>query len=146
MKEPVEDFLNADREKQLIQAIREAEKNTSGEIRVHLDAHSDLPHLVRAKAVFAELNMHQTQARNAVLFYVAIADRAFAIFGDKGIDEAVPDDFWESIRDAMRELFKQGAFTEALVSGIRETGKALKQYFPHRDDDVNELPDDISSG
>ncbi len=146
MKEQIEDFLNAEREEQLIKAIREAEKNTSGEIRVHLDTHSDLPHLARAKAVFAKLNMHQTQARNAVLFYVAIADRAFAIFGDKGIDEAVPDNFWESIRDSMRELFKQGEFTEALVSGIREAGKALKRYFPHRDDDVNELPDDISSG
>ena len=146
MKETVEDFLHAAREKQLIQAIREAEKDTSGEIRIHLDTHSDMPHLARAKAVFTRLNMHQTQARNGVLFYVAIADRAFAILGDKGIDEVVPDDFWESIRDSMRERFKQGKFTEALVNGIREAGKALKQYFPHRDDDVNELPDEISSG
>lgn len=144
MPQSAEYFLNSEGEWQVVQAIQEAERNTSGEIRVHLDLHTDLPHLERAKEVFAKLNMHRTQARNGVLFYVAVEDRSFAIFGDTGIDQAVPDDFWESIRDTLSAHFRAGRFAEGLAEGILQAGEALKRYFPHQDDDVNELPDDIS--
>lgn len=145
MSESAKRFLGPEAEKQVIQAIQQAERDTSGEIRVHLDTHSDKTPLARAKEVFAHLNMHRTQARNGVLFYVAVDDKTFAIFGDEGIDQAVPEDFWESIRDTLCLHFKAGRFVQGLVEGIAQTGKALKAYFPHQRDDVNELPDDIST-
>ena len=137
-------FLNPDQESKVVEAIKEAERNTSGEIRVHIEAHSDMDPMDRAKAVFAQLEMHKTEARNGVIFYVGVQDHSFVILGDQGIDQKVDDDFWESTKDLVLANLKNGDFDKGLIEGILEAGKQLKAYFPFQSDDENELSDEIS--
>lgn len=141
------DFF-ADSEKQaIVAAIREAEKNTSGEIQVHIERRcKESIVLERATKVFSKLNMHLTRERNGVLFYLAIDDRKFAILGDSGINNKVSDNFWNDIKDQMEKHFRSGKFTDGLCEGIKSAGLQLKQHFPYKKDDVNELPDEISFG
>jgi len=98
----------------------------------------------RAYEVFKKLKMHDTGLRNGVLFYLAVKNRKFAIIGDKGINEIVPEDFWEELKSDMLDAFREGNFTDGLIDGITRTGTHLKQHFPYQTDDVNELPDEIS--
>ncbi len=130
----------------IVNAIKQAETNTSGEIRVHVENKCKINVLDRAADVFAMLKMHKTAQRNGVLFYLATGDKQFAILGDAGINAKVPDNFWESIKEEMQLHFKKGDFTKGLVTGIEMAGEKLKQFFPYQTDDVNELPDDISYG
>lgn len=140
-----EDFLSTADEQEIVAAIVKAEKETSGEIRVHIEEHSDLPVLERAREVFKILQMHKTSARNGVLFYVGVQDRHLAIIGDEGIDRVVPYDFWESTKDIVVKHFKGNLFKEGLIAGVLHTGKQLKQFFPYEGvEDVNELPNEIS--
>ncbi len=142
-----EDFLSTSEEQEIVAAIVKAEKETSGEIRVHIEEHSDLPVLERAQEVFKMLEMHKTSARNGVLFYIGVKDRHFAIIGDDGIDAVVPYDFWEATKKTVIDHFKTSNFKQGLIAGILHTGKQLKQFFPyHGKDDVNELPNEISRG
>ncbi len=140
----VEDFLTIAQEQEIIEAIRLAEENTSGEIRVHLEKNTEKEPLERAREVFTFLKMDQTAQHNGILFYVAVDDKKFSILGDKGIDQAVPDNFWHSVKDIVISEFKNGNYTEGLKQGILETGLKLKQYFPYQNNDRNELPDAIS--
>lgn len=134
-------------EKELIKAaVQEAELNTSGEIRVHIDNHCKEDVLDRAAWWFSRLEMQKTEKRNGVLFYLAVKDRKFAILGDAGINEVTPDDFWDTIKERMLDHFKEGEFAAGLNQGILLAGEALKEHFPYQSDDVNELPDDISFG
>ena len=139
-------FFTEEQKKQIIDAIKTAEKDTSGEIRVHIENKCPGDVLDRALHWFGKLNMHKTELRNGVLFYLAVKSRKFAIIGDEGINKVVPDDFWDKIKENMAAHFKKGEFTKGLVEGILEAGKALKKYFPYQSDDVNELSDDISFG
>ena len=140
----VEDFLTATEEQEIVRAILKAEKNTSGEIRVHIEAHTGNDHLNRAKEVFHLLKMDNTKEENGVLIYVAVNDRKFCIYGDRGIDKAVPDDFWDSTRDTIESHFKNGRFEQGLIEGILRAGKELGKHFPWNHGDVNELSDEIS--
>lgn len=144
MREEAEKFFTKEDEARIVAAIKDAENRTSGEIRVHLENHVDEPNLEHAQKVFHEVGMDKTELRNGVLFYLAVQDHQFSIVGDKGINDATPDDFWNNIRDTMQDHFKKGEFAEGLVRGIEMAGKALKAYFPVSDDDINELPDEIS--
>ncbi len=139
-----EEFLNPEEEKQIVEAIRKAEKNTSGEIRVHLEKNSTSEGKERAVEVFKELGMHHTAQKNGVLFYVDVDNKIFVILGDEGINKVVPADFWESIKDKVISRFKEGKYGAGLVEGIKEVGEKLKKYFPYQEDDINELPDEIS--
>jgi uncharacterized membrane protein len=140
-------LLSEDEQKQVVAAIRAAEKATSGEVRVHVEAHCPQANVLdRAKQIFAILNMHKTASRNGVLFYVATDNQKFAVIGDSGIHSRVTDDFWNNIFDTVREHFAKRAFTEGLCKGIELTGQKLKLYFPYQSDDINELSDDISFG
>jgi uncharacterized membrane protein len=140
----VAQFLTPDQEKEVIQAIRRAEKDTSGEIRVHLEKGLDRDPLERAQEVFYQLGMDKTTFKNGVLFYVAVDDHQFAIIGDEGIDKCVPGDFWESVKDEVIGEFAKENHGAGLAKGILHAGQKLKEYFPYRADDENELPDDIS--
>lgn len=132
-------------QQRIVDAIRQAERATSGEIRVHVEPHCVTPDPVqRAIEVFAQLDMHQTQQQNGVLFYLAYVDHRFAIIGDQGIDAKVPGNFWESTKDLLRGHFAAGQYVEGLCRGIERAGQQLKQYFPYTSDDKNELADDIS--
>jgi len=139
-------FFDKQEREQLIAAIRAAEKNTSGEIRIHVEESCDYEPVERAWQVFRKLKMHRTALRNGVLFYLATHDRIFAVIGDEGIHQKVPDGFWESVRNVMKEHFKAAHFVEGLEAGIKMAGEKLSTYFPYQDDDINELPDDISFG
>lgn len=142
----VEDFLTQAEEQAVVEAIRIAEKATSGEIRVHIEKTSELPAYDRALEVFHLLGMDQTQLKNGVLIYVAVKDRAFAICGDKGINDVVPNDFWESTKEIMASHFKNGDFKQGLIDGITKAGEQLKTYFPCQEDDQDELSNEISKG
>ena len=139
-----EDFLSNAEEQEIVLAIVEAEKNTSGEIRVHIEEHTEKSPLERAQEVFFELKMDETQDRNGVLFYVCVSDKKFAILGDKGINEAVESDFWDCTKDIVIANFKEGNFKKGLVEGILRAGERLKKYFPFQSDDTNELSNEIS--
>jgi uncharacterized membrane protein len=140
----VEDFLSTAQEQEIVSAILEAENNTSGEIRVHIEASCKQDHYKRAQQLFHKLKMDNTRERNGVLLYVAVKDHKFVILGDKGIDKVVPDDFWDSTRDIIQENFKQGRFKQGIVEGILKAGHELKVHFPWKSDDTNELSDEIS--
>ena len=142
----VEDFLTADDEQEIVEAILEGEKNTSGEIRVHIEAHTQLAHIDRAKEVFHHLKMDNTKDENGVLIYVAVNDRKFAIYGDRGIDKVVPDGFWDSTRDAIQAQFKKNNFKQGIIDGILKAGKELEAHFPWEHGDINELNDEVSKG
>lgn len=142
----VEDFLSKEEEQAIVEAIRVAEKNTSGEIRVHLEKSTSTDALARAVEVFNLLEMHKTKDSNGVLFYVAVKDKVFAICGDKGINEKVPADFWNSTKDIIASHFKSGNFKQGLVDGILKAGEQLKHHFPYQDDDTDELSNEISIG
>ncbi len=139
-------FFSDEQKKQIVDAIKEAEKETSGEIRLHIESKCKGDPLERAIKVFQKLKMHKTALRNGTLIYLALNNKKFAIFGDKGINEKVPENFWKDVKDVMAEHFKQNEFTEGLVEGIGMIGNKLKEFFPYQSDDVNELPDDISIG
>ena len=139
-----EDFLTKQDEKEIVSSIVEAEKNTSGEIRVHIEEHSEKSPLDRAQEVFFELKMNETQDRNGVLFYICVSDKKFAIIGDKGINDVVESDFWDCTKDTVIANFKEGNFKKGLVEGILKAGQRLKHYFPYQSDDTNELSNEIS--
>ena len=140
------DFFSPQQQTEIVQAIKEAELNTSGEIRVHVEMKCSGKVLDNASSVFAQLNMHKTEKRNGVLFYLAVTDKQFAVIGDAGINKVVPNDFWNSVKDIMKENFIKGQFAQGLVNGILMAGEKLKSNFPYQDDDLNELPDEISFG
>lgn len=142
----VEDFLTPAEEQEIVQAIALAEKNTSGEIRVHIENNSETPPIARAQEVFDFLKMYKTEARNGVLFYVGVANKQFAIIGDIGIDDVVETDFWDSTKDLIIENFKAKKYKEGLVEGIHRAGERLKNFFPYESDDTNELSNEISKG
>ncbi|MFZ0490908.1 MAG: TPM domain-containing protein [Salegentibacter sp.] len=143
----IEEFLNKEDEEEIVEAIRTAENRTSGEIRVHLEKSvGDKDIFERAMEVFHLLKMDNTKEDNGVLIYVAVEDRNFVIYGDKGINDVVPDDFWESTKDAIVAQFKKGKFKDGLVDGILKAGEQLREHFPWSDDDKNELSDQISKG
>lgn len=139
--------FTSDQKKRIKAAIEEAEVNTSGEIRVHLEDRCKKENVLdRAAQMFAELDMHKTDARNGVLIYMAVKDHKFAIIGDAGINTKVEDDFWDITKEKMLQHFKSGDLTQGLVEGILCTGERLKEHFPYQKDDKNELSDDISFG
>lgn len=140
-------FFGEKEQQNIVEAIKEAEKQTSGEIKVHIEKKCTSENVLeRAKEVFEFLNMHLTKDHNGVLFYLAYEDRKFAVLGDKGIYEKVPADFWNSTKDLLRSHFSNNRFAEGLCLGINEAGIQLKKHFPYSSDDINELPDDISFG
>ena len=142
----VEDFLTKNEEAEVVEAIRLAEKNTSGEIRVHLEKETSIAPIERAVEVFHELGMDTTQLRNGVIIYVAVKSKKFAIYGDKGINDKVDVDFWDCTKYIMVNHFKTGNNVQALVEGIHNAGEQLKKYFPFEDDDTDELSNEISKG
>lgn len=142
----VEDFLTADEEQEIVRAILEAEKNTSGEIRVHIEGHTRLEPMDRAIELFQFLKMNNTKQENGVLIYVAVNDRKFAIYGDKGINKVVPTNFWDATKNEIQEEFIKGKFKEGIVKGILKAGKELKRFFPWNQNDTNELSNEVSKG
>jgi len=139
-------LFSTEENQQIVAAIQEAEKNTSGEIRVHIESSFKGDVLDQAAFTFKKLNMNKTDQRNGVLFYLAVKNKKFAILGDAGINQKVPDNFWDNIKDTVLKKFADGNFAEGLSKGILMAGEQLQEHFPYQSDDVNELSDDISFG
>lgn len=146
MPNRVEDFLTQSEEREIIEAIKIAELNTSGEIRVHIEKTSNGSCTNRALEVFYMLKMDNTKLQNAVLIYVAVEEKSFVIYGDKGINDVVSKNFWDGTKDVMQSHFKSGNFKQGLVDGILKSGEQLKKFFPYTDLDINELSNEISKG
>ncbi len=142
----IRSYFTEENKLEITNAIRVAETNTSGEIRVHIEKHCRENVLDRAAYIFEKLEMHKTKLRNGVLFYVALEDQKFAILGDAGINQKVPDNFWDEIKELVIGKFKEKMYTSGLSEGILKAGEQLKIHFPYKKDDVNELSDDISFG
>ncbi len=137
-------FFTKEQQKAIVQSIVNAELNTSGEVRVRIDSKCKGDVLDVAADYFKKLKMHETELRNGVLFYLSVDDHKFAILGDKGINEKVPSDFWDHIRDTILKHFKQQQFSEGLCKGIEMAGEKLKTHFPYKGNDINELSNDLS--
>lgn len=145
MTSSVEEFLSTQEEQEIVEAIRLAELNTSGEIRIHLERHTDLEVLERAQEVFHLLKMDNTKDENGVLIYVAVDDHKLAICGDRGIHNKVSGDFWETTKDTILNHFKKGQFKDGLVDGVSSVGNKLGAYFPWKHGDENELSNEITT-
>jgi len=139
-------FFTPEEKFNITMAIKDAEKDTSGEIRVHIENYCKGDVLDRAAQLFGILKMHKTEKRNGVLFYLAVIDKKFSIIGDAGINAVTPDNFWDLVKNSMLASFTKGEFANGLITGIHMAGKALKDYFPYEKDDINELSDEISFG
>jgi uncharacterized membrane protein len=137
-------FFTEEQKDQIRDAIKEAEKETSGEIRVHIETRLTGKVLDRAAWIFKRIGMHATENRNGVLFYFAVRNKEFAIIGDSGINAAVPENFWNNIKEILLDHFRNEKFAEGLIKGILMAGNQLRDHFPRSEDDINELPDDIS--
>lgn len=142
----LEDFLTAQEEQEIIEAIRIAELETSGEIRVHIEQKCNMDIYEHALEVFHYLKMDNTKEQNSVLIYVVVDNKAFVIYGDKGINDIVGSDFWNSTRDKIASQFQNGNFKQGLIDGIKEAGNVLSQHFPWEHGDQNELDNSISKG
>lgn len=140
-------LFSKEQQQKIVEAIQFAEKNTSGEIRVHIEKRCKGDVMEHAIHIFEKLKMHQTRQRNGVLFYLSVNDHKLAILGDEGIHKKVPEGFWNEVRNHMIQCFKQGKFTEGLSEGIIMAGEQLKKHFPYNSKaDKNELSDEISFG
>ena len=136
-------FLTEQEQDLITNAIGEAEKLTSGEIRIAVEKHCKGEAFERATAYFSKLGMDKTSQQNGVLIYLAHVDHKFAVIGDRGIHKLVPEDFWETTQIAMQAHFAGGNIASGLIAGIRLIGEKLAIHFPYRSGDINELPNDI---
>lgn len=135
-------FSDIEQEK-IAKAIEDAEKSTSGEIRIAIDKHCELDPYEKAIEYFSKLDMDKTAQRNGVLIYLAHADHKFAIIGDSGINKVVPNDFWETTKIAMTAHFAKGNLANGIIAGVSLAGEKLALFFPYQPGDINELPNDI---
>ena len=146
MGTPIDQRFLAEEKQLIANAIKNAELNTSGEIRVHLESKCKEDVLDHAAFIFEKLEMHKTESRNGILFYLSLDDHKFAVIGDVGINQKVGDEFWEIVKNEMIPLFKENKMVAGLAMGIEKAGIELKKYFPYQSDDKNELDDEISFG
>ncbi len=141
------EFFTAEQQQQMTTAIQQAEKNTSGEVRVFVESKcSYVDPLDRAKEIFFNLKMDKTKDRNAVLLYIAMKDRQMALFGDEEIYRRLGAEYWNSEVKKMIASFSKENYTAGICKCVADIGEALKQHFPFETSDKNELPDEIIFG
>ena len=139
-------FFTEEEQTKIVNTIKDAEQQTSGEIRLHVEPTCNGKAFDRAKQVFESLGMHATELKNGVLFYVAYKDKKFAIIGDKGIHELVGQHFWDETKEILSSHFHEKKYCEGICIGIEKAGEKLKTHFPYQQNDTNELSNDISYG
>lgn len=137
-------FLTEEQEQRIIKAIAEAENKTSGEVRVHIEHKSNRDPLERAARIFHELGMDETELQNGVLIYIATEDHKAAVYAGKGIHKQVEEGFWNDVLNILLDHFKQQEFEAGIVEAVKIVGNKLKELYPYRRDDINELTDEIS--
>jgi len=139
-------FFTDSQQQAIIKSIENAELNTSGEIRLHVEDTCKINPVERAIEIFEKLEMHKTELRNGVLFYLATKDKKIAVIGDKGINDIVTENFWDDVKNEIINQFKNNLFSEGICKGIEMAGEKLKMHFPFQVGDTNELSNDISFG
>ncbi|MCB0273220.1 MAG: TPM domain-containing protein [Calditrichaeota bacterium] len=141
---PFKPILSKAQKERVVAAIRQAEKNTSGEIRVHLEKRCSGNPLERAARVFNKLGMEKTALRNGILLYIATHSRRCAVYADQGIFEKVDPQAWEGVLETLLPGLKKAEIELGIETAVFRIGEILRQFFPHQSDDKNELSDDIS--
>lgn len=142
-----EDYFTPHQKKIIVDAIKKAERQTSGEVRVFIESKCQYVNAIdRAKELFEKLDMHKTEERNAVIVYVALKHRQLAIFADVGIYRKTGAKFWNDNVLSMLNHFNKEDYVEGIETVVTEIGEALQTHFPYQKNDVNELPDDIVFG
>ncbi len=144
--ESILQLKSKDAQRRIVKSIEEAELNTSGEIRIHIESYCKGDPYLRAAYIFTKLNMHNTKQRNGVLIYIAYKSHCFAIIGDSGINEKVAPDFWNNVKEQMGNDFSKGQFLDGICTAIKSAGNNLKEFFPYTSDDINEQTNEISYG
>ncbi|MCK5808875.1 TPM domain-containing protein [bacterium] len=142
--ETLREFFTKEDEQSILSAIQKAELKTSGEVRVRIEKSAEKDAMAVARKAFEFLGMRDTELHNGILFVLTLEDRTFTILGDDGINQKVPDDFWESVKNIVLEHFREGSFAAGLAEGIILAGQQLAEFFPYQEGDINELPDAIS--
>lgn len=137
-------YLSEEQEQHIIEAIAEAELQTSGEIRIHIEANCPRDPLERSARIFHELGMDQTELQNGVLIYIASEDHKVAVYAGRGIHKQVEDGFWNDVLHLILEHFKSDNFEQGIANAVRKVGDKLRELYPYREDDTNELSDEIS--
>lgn len=140
----IKNLLDKKAKEMIVEAIRRAEKQTSGEIRVHVTKNTPTDILEAAKKTFHKLGMHRTRHRNGVLIFISWKKHELAILGDRGIHEHVGDSFWAGTRDKMIQYFSEGRLPEGIVAGVLEAGEKLKEFFPLEKKDKNEISNNVT--
>ncbi len=140
----IEGFLTDEQERRIIRAIADAENQTSGEVRVHIEQRCNKDPLERAARIFHELGMDETELQNGVLIYIATEDHKASIYAGKGIHKQVEDGFWSDVLSTILEYFKREEYESGITEGVNRVGTKLKELFPYKKGDVNELSDEIS--
>jgi len=138
------DFFTREQQAQILSAIKNAEENTSGEIRIHIETNLNGDVLDRAAWIFNKIGMNKTEARNGVLLYLAVTNKKFAVIGDQGINRKVNKEFWNEAKEIIQKHFREEKYSDGLAEAILLIGQQLKDHFPRQKDDVNELPNEIS--
>ena len=141
-------FFSQEENDKIVRSIQDAEKQTSGEIRIFVENRCKyVEPLDRAAEIFAKLQMEKTELRNGVLFYIAIKDKQLAIFADSGIHAATGDKHWKEVVQQILSVFSKESVVGGIITTITKIGDALKTHFPYdKDIDKNELPDEIIFG
>ena len=137
-------FFTKDDESLILSAIKNAESNTSGEIRVRIENQAEKDPMRTARKAFESMGMRNTELHNGILFVLFLKDRKFVILGDDGINKKVPDGFWNNVKDVVLDHFRKNLFAQGLAEGIKLAGGQLSTFFPYQKDDINELPNAIS--
>lgn len=137
-------MLTKEQKRTIAEAIQQAESLTSGEIRVHLDRFGSNNPMEKATKTFERLGMTRTKERNGVLIYLCFSKHQVAILGDRGIDEKVPEGYWNEIYLLLVDHFKKADYTEGICQAVLKVGEKLSAFYPHRTDDVNELSNELS--
>ncbi len=147
-KRKPESYFSEKEREQIVEAIREAERMTSGEVRIFIENHCTYVNPIhRAQEIFWNLKMYETAQRNGVLVYIAMKDHQLAVYGDEGIHQKVGSEFWNKEVQHMLNEFREAHYAEGLATIIRDIGEALTLHFPYDEKgDKNELPDDIVFG
>lgn len=142
------DFFSEEEKQQLVAAIQQAEKQTSGEVRIYVESRCRFVDPVdRAKELFFQLGMDKTKERNGTLVYIAFEDHQLAILGDAGIHQKVGQKYWEEEVAKMIREFRNEHIIDGICQVVSDIGAALQQHFPYNSEtDKNELPDDIVFG
>ena len=138
------DFIPSDGQRRIADAITAAERHPTGEICVHVTPRCRGNVMKRATKTFNRLHLYTTRRRNAVLIFVAYEDRKFAILGDTGINDVVPDGFWDAEVEELGRFLKAGRQVDGLCEVISHIGERLSQYFPGERDDENELSNEVT--